>query len=216
MIRRVRRHLPAWLSALAVSAMLVMATSSAHAQSFALKSGQVAVLGMAAGDAWIMFARLSDNACTWRKLGTGGLTGNVVLNGTEGAEAVSLQTSPVPRCDGPGSLAPLVFNGYSVTVDLKGGNDSTHMTPNGQHVVVKGGSGNDVLRNVGGFQTYGGSGDDNLSGGNGDFMFGDGGNDYVKVEPGAWATGALGGPGGDILCGQAVVQGEFEYYGCLN
>lgn len=178
---------------------LAVSAASASAQPFSLRAGEKAVIGMVGNEAYIRF-RKGTGACSWKRIGVGGLNGDVVINGTSGADEVYLPTQTQDRvCDFV--ITPLVYNGHRLTINTAGGNDNIGGGGNGNTLVTIGGPGDDLVQNFSGWETWGGTGNDTLYGTWNDWLQGEDGNDWLVITPGATADTANGGFGNDIICG---------------
>lgn len=149
------------------------------------------------------------------------VTGNTLyVNGTEGADAVSLKFDAVANAlavDFGGAVPAQSFNRTtftSIVVSLGDGNDSFGVSAQGQFhdvpLTVDGGDGNDFLRGSDGNDVIaGGAGDDDIDGGRGaDTQLLGAGNDSALWLPGEASDTIDGGGGHDTLVFVGAIGNE--------
>ena len=205
-------------SFMAALALGVLGSASTAAAQFTIPDGYRAQIGQWNGQGGMRLQNKVTGACGWIAFGTGGLQGDVVVNGSGARDEIHIATSPVIRyCTSSTSskLTPLVYNGHRLTVDALGGNDTISGGGNGNELVVDGSSGKDLVQNYAGWETWGGSEDDKLYGMWNDWMQGEGGNDIFHITTGTQADTANGGPGDDTICGGTAVHIIDVEFGCI-
>lgn len=137
----------------------------------------------------------------------GGLSEDVVLNGTSSGETIVVVGSgTVVHCGFP--FTALLPGDFSMTINGNAGGD--WIEANGVvSIAVNGGDGNDLLANRGGgfwgalTPTTGGAGDDTIYGDADDWLYGNGGNDHFCIHPGTVPARISGSTGTDTRCNGA-------------
>ena len=152
---------------------------------------------------WAGFEPSGGGRCSWWLLGeSAGLSDDVVVNGSSGADRVLVLENNMTFCGQ--NMAPVTFNGHDVGIQGWGGNDII----GGRAAWMSGGSGHDYLAGSDGTTTtlWGWTGNDKMWGGSGASMYGESGLDAlcsIGTSTASLFNGGSDWGGDDVGCGSA-------------